>query len=356
MLEQQYLWFWIILLCLSVLQWVLIIPAAFRKNVAFERFAKRKPKIEIHLFDDIYFLYWNISCPFYIAVYLFILYSAPNWIASFEFAHSLSPGTIIEKHNQNVFLFFERIYVVIFVATCLAGWAVWLQIKKISDKYCSETKCTYWWCSQSCKFCFNVRLVFVFINVLGFSLVTWKLSVISYSLITMLDGLGLKANLFNPDGMAGFKTLGKLVTLISLTFLLRSVLGIAGYIDHNRKRFGGRSYFFADTYHALYVFPALLVVVVPGLYLLEMVNHAKLVADVNVPNFQEFLNSESIGQKVAWYKNNEMRLSMLKQIDGTSPFFISLKNYGFTVLIYILPLMIFSFKHLLQKRYKKTNA
>ena len=331
-----------ILFFLSILQWAIIGYLVYKERDKLfnniQGFHERKEKISFT--KDHFFWFWNI---YPIIFYLFFYYIEIMWPSWYQ-------SLLMIDHNDKIKILYENIFFIskdsywidvdfiflfaIFIPISLLS-AFYLQNAKI-DKFEKNKNKIYWWDKRINPNIFLTRNIFLFFNLVLIAYITLIVTKIAIFIISTLFINELNIFPFHPDGYGGLRVFMEISAIILSIYLLRSAIGVVGYLDHGNEQ--GISHVLVDTWNFIFIFFGLFFV---AELIIKIQNYLKKAFDKY--NLETILSPEMYNKWINQYEN-EVDIHNLEKVsnflDNITNFYsvYNFNNFPLDLSLYISPI------------------
>ncbi len=308
-----------ILFVLSILQWFITIFFVFKnRNILFDDIEGFQDiKIKISFIKDYFYQFWNI---YPIVFYLFFYYIQTMW--NTWMVHIM----MITNSSSNIIKSYEILFgekglkVDIFLLSILvigSFYSAFFVQKNKQDIFIKSTKIIYWWDIRINKYIYWVRAIFLFLNLILISYLTLIVTKIAIFILSILFLENLNIFPFHPDGYAGLKVLMEISSVIISIYLLRSSMGIIGYMDHKGQ---GIAHKITDIYNISYLPLGII-------FLIILINKVKdlLFYAYEKYNLKNLLSSDNYQNWINKFQNDVNNTSEI--LDSLDKYSSSIQNY-----------------------------
>ena len=262
---------------LSILQWVL--TAGFlikdRKKLLIEIPNHPNP---VPFIKDTFYIYWNLYPIIFYLLFHGIESSLPYTLTSLDMiSHQQASQDYALFFKQDIFgiLPWQYVdYIIIFLSIVLAYFGSFYVQSKKQELYRTTGLKTYWWDKELNKAIYNIRLIFLFINLIFIAFMVYLLTRLALFITVFISHNDLiSISPFHPDHYGGLSPLIDIASTIMLIYLFRVAMGIKGLLDHREVK--GNMQKLGDIYHVAHL-PLAIVFLLYFLYqtnaLLDAVN------------------------------------------------------------------------------------
>jgi len=318
-----------ILFLLSILQWVIMGYLVYNnKDKLFNEikgFNNRKDKISF--IKDHFFWFWNI---YPIIFYLFFYYIEIMWSSWYQSLLMIDYNNKIKGLYENIFFISETshwidvdfiLLFVIFIPISILS-AFYLQNKKTNEFEKNKNK-IYWWDKRINPNIFLVRNIFLFFNLVLIAYITLIITKIAIFVMSALLINNLNIFPYHPDGYGGLKVFMEISAIIISIYLLRSAIGVVGYLDHGKEQ--GFSHIAVDTWNFMFIFLGLFFVTASIVKIKSHLNNAYEKYNIDALLSSEIYNKWINQYKVELDQNN---LELVSNFSDNIHNFYSIYNFN----------------------------
>lgn len=228
------------LFLLSVLQWILTgtFLIKYRKKLLMEIPGHSHT---VPFIKDTFYIYWNL----YPIVFYLLLHSIES-----NLPFTLTSLDMISNHQatEDYALFFIQdifgilpwkyvdIGVLVFSIFLAYFGSFRIQPKKQTD-YIETGSKIYWWDKRLNHSIYNIRLIFLFFNLIFIAFMIYILTKLALFITVFLSHHGsLSISPFHPDHYGGLSPLIEIASTIMLIYLFRVAMGVKGLMDHREVK------------------------------------------------------------------------------------------------------------------------